>query len=198
MSAQFPIVLVVVFAATVFAVVALHAMRVWHRFHESMIVTCPETAQPAAVRVDARHAVVTALVDTQPALRLADCSRWESRGRCAEPCLSQVATDGESCRLTTIARRWYAGRGCVYCGKAISDDRTLEHHAALLSPDGSTVEWAVVPPEDLMRVFRTHRPVCWNCHVTESFRRLYPDLVVDRPAHPPHVSAQSVPRSAGL
>ena len=28
----------------------------------------------------------------------------------------------------------------------------------------------------------THLPVCWNCHIAESFRREHPELVVDRPA----------------
>jgi len=183
MSIQMPIVLLVVLAAAVLLLAAVHAVRVWRRLRGGMLVTCPETALPAAVRVDARHAALSALVETQPSLRLSDCSRWESRGRCAEPCLSQVAADGEACRLTTIARKWYAGRTCVYCGKSIWDGELLDHHAALLAPDGSTIEWTVVPPLDLTSTFRTHRPVCWDCHVTETFRRQYPELVVDRPAH---------------
>lgn len=183
MSLQVPIVLLVALAAVVLVLGALHALRVWRQFHAPMIVTCPETAQPAAVQVDARHASLSSLVDMQPALRLSDCSRWESRERCAEPCLSQIVSDAASCQLTTLARQWYAGRTCVYCGKRIFDGETLEPHAALRAPDDTTVEWAVVPPEDLIRVFRTHQPVCWNCHVAESFRRLHPELVVDRPAH---------------
>jgi len=182
-SIQVPIALLVSLAAAILIFGSVHALRVWRRFRELMIVTCPETALAAVVRVDARHASLSALMDVQPALRLVDCSRWESRGRCAEPCLAQVSAEGESCRLTARARQWYAGRKCVYCGRLISDGRTLEHRAALLAPDGSTVEWAAVPPADLTRVFRTHVPVCWNCHVAESFRRLHPELVVDRPAH---------------
>jgi hypothetical protein len=50
-----------------------------------------------------------------------------------------------------------------------------------MSPDGRTMEWGEVRVEDLPEVLRTHRPVCWNCHVAESFRRQYPDLVIDAP-----------------
>jgi hypothetical protein len=28
-----------------------------------------------------------------------------------------------------------------------------------------------------------HWPVCWSCHMSETFRRAHPELVVERPAH---------------
>jgi hypothetical protein len=40
----------------------------------------------------------------------------------------------------------------------------------------------------LLDVFSTHRPVCWNCHVTETFRRLHPELVVDRKLEPKRIT----------
>jgi hypothetical protein len=54
----------------------------------------------------------------------------------------------------------------------------------LLVPDHTTVEWKQVRPEDVPNVFRTHQPVCWNCHLAGSFRRLHPELVVDRELEP--------------
>jgi hypothetical protein len=39
-------------------------------------------------------------------------------------------------------------------------------------------------PQDLPKAFSTHQPVCWNCHVTENFRRLHPRLVTDRSFQP--------------
>jgi hypothetical protein len=29
-------------------------------------------------------------------------------------------------------------------------------------------------------LFSTHKPVCWSCHVTQTFRREFPELVVYR------------------
>jgi hypothetical protein len=26
-------------------------------------------------------------------------------------------------------------------------------------------------------------PVCWNCHIAQTFRRVHPELVVVRPPH---------------
>jgi hypothetical protein len=36
-----------------------------------------------------------------------------------------------------------------------------------------------VPAEQLPVLLLSARPVCWNCHVIERFRRQYPELVVD-------------------
>jgi hypothetical protein len=68
----------------------------------------------------------------------------------------------------------------VYCAKQISDEPFVGHHPALLGPDGTTREWVDVEPERLPDALRTERPVCWDCHVIETFRRQYPSLVTDR------------------
>jgi hypothetical protein len=47
-------------------------------------------------------------------------------------------------------------------------------------PAGVKVEWGQVLPEHLPAVLAAGRPVCWTCHVTETFRREHPELVVDR------------------
>jgi hypothetical protein len=54
----------------------------------------------------------------------------------------------------------------------------------LLGPDSKTAEWKDFRPEQLPDVFSKYQPVCWNCHVTETFRRLRPELVVDRAFEP--------------
>jgi hypothetical protein len=43
------------------------------------------------------------------------------------------------------------------------------------------VQWSEIPAEELPEVFETHLPVCWSCHIAETFRREYPKRVVDRP-----------------
>jgi hypothetical protein len=58
----------------------------------------------------------------------------------------------------------------------------LDHYAALRLEDGTTVAWPDIEPERLRHTLAAHAPVCWDCHIAETFRRLYPALVTDRPA----------------
>jgi hypothetical protein len=153
-------------------------VRVWRRFNNERLVTCPETGHPAAVRIDSSHAAISALAHGRPDVRLAACSRWTDRGRCDEPCLIE-AIDAQS-RVACIAAQWFADKTCAYCGKALRPEHFLDHHSAVRQADGVTREWTEVPAERLQELFRTSDPVCWDCHIAETFRRTYPQLVTDR------------------
>lgn len=153
------------------------AVRAWRQFRGARVVTCPETGRAAGVRIDVGHAVATAFMD-DPDVRLADCSRWATRGPCQQPCLNDARRADSTTRA--VATRWYVGKMCVYCGKPIARVQTLDHPAALLTQAGTTVEWPEIPPEQLPEALGTDWPVCWNCHVAESFRRQHPELVTDR------------------
>jgi hypothetical protein len=80
-----------------------------------------------------------------------------------------------------LVTHWYEGHSCAYCGKPITAPTSTHHPPALRGPDGITVEWSELKPERLPDLFRTHQPVCWNCHLAESFIRTHPELVVERP-----------------
>ena len=56
-----------------------------------------------------------------------------------------------------------------------------------MNPRNETVEWRDLRAETVTEAMETHRPVCWDCHIAETFRRKYPDLVVERkrPTPPP-------------
>ena len=97
--------------------------------------------------------------------------------------LAQVEGDAEGCLVRTIVQQWYAGKTCALCDASFDSVRSFGHSTALLSPEGTTVEWRELPSETLPNVFQTHRPVCWNCHIAARFRREHPDLVTDRPTH---------------
>ncbi len=161
------------------------AVRTYRRYRGTRLVTCPETSEPAAVSVDATHAALTAAFGGKE-LRLTTCSRWPERKGCGQECIRQIETASEGCLVREVARVWYAGKRCVLCRKSAGEIRWLEHPLALMAPDGSTTFWKNIPAEDLPRVLASHRPVCWNCHIAESFRSLHPDLVVDRPAMVAH------------
>ena len=150
------------------------------KFRGTRVITCPETTAPAAVRVDAKHAALTAVLH-EPRLRVNDCSRWPEHRACGQECLRQIELGPEECLARTMLAKWYEGKACVLCGKAFGDICWLEHRPALMSRERITLEWRELRPEQLPETLATHLPVCWNCHVAEMFRRLYPELVLERP-----------------
>jgi hypothetical protein len=146
-----------------------------------MLVTCPETKCPAAVNVDTTLAAKQSLLG-EPHLRLSECSRWPEREGCGQECLSQIEAAPEDCMVRTTVAKWYAGKTCAYCGKPIeSVDWLGGQRPALLDPDHKTVQWDRIRPQRLPEVLAKYSPVCWSCHITETFRNEHPELVVERP-----------------
>jgi hypothetical protein len=156
----------------------------WRRYRGTRLVTCPETNRPAAVEVNAGRAALTALLRGAPEVRLRDCTRWPERRNCGQECLSQIELAPEECLIRTMLLRWYQGKRCVFCGKPFETFDWLHHRPALMNPERVTYEWRDIPPETLPDVLNSWQPVCWDCHVAESFRREFPDLVTDRSPQP--------------
>lgn len=156
-------------------------LRNWWRYRGTRIVTCPENLEPAAVGVDALHAAEWKAVSGDAPLRLNTCSRWPEREDCGQECLAQIAASPEACLVQSIVTAWYAGKECAYCQKPIGEIVWHERPPALRAPDGTSVEWKDVRPEQLPKLFATHLPVCWACHIREGFRHDHPDLVIERP-----------------
>jgi len=174
---------VLVLAAGLFTVRTVPAIRAYFTYRGKRLVTCPETQKPEAVNVAAGEVAVGTFAN-EPTLRLKECSRWPERQDCGQDCLQQIEVDPENCLVWNIVSKWYEGKNCVFCQKTIGPLHQLDHAPALLGPDFRTTEWKHVRPEQLPEIFSTHQPVCWNCHVTETFRRLRPDLVTDRRPEP--------------
>lgn len=158
------------------------AFRAYRRYRGTRVVVCPEKAEFAAVEVDAMTAAISAPYG-KPDLRLDSCSLWPEREGCGQACLAQIEAAPEACLLRTILTDWYQGKTCAFCGKPFGDIRWLDHKPALLGRETVTVEWREVAPELVVSVLASHRPVCWDCHVAETFRREHPDLVTDRSPH---------------
>jgi hypothetical protein len=156
-------------------------LRSYLDWRGTRVVTCPETKQFAAVEVDAPHAAVSQLF-ANPVLRLSDCSRWPERENCGQECLRQIEAAPAGCLVRAMLESWYADKSCVYCGKSLSHIDWLQHRPALRAPDGKTVEWWEIRAEEVPLALKTHQPVCWDCHIAQTFRRLFPDLVTDRPS----------------
>jgi hypothetical protein len=170
---------VVALAVGLFVFRAIPGVRAYFDLRGKRLITCPESHTSEAVEVAAAEAGVGAFL-SEPTLRLKECSRWPERQDCGQECLKQIEIDPENCLVWNIVSKWYEGKSCVFCHKQIGPLHQLDHAPALLAPDHNTLEWKRVRPQQIPEIFETHRPVCWNCHVTETFRRLHPELVTNR------------------
>ena len=177
-SIVYLIVAIVALGALIF--VLWVAARAYLKFRGMRLVTCPETREPAAVEVDAKHAAFTTVLG-MPSLQVKDCSHWPERQSCEQRCLAEIELAPEGCLVRTILAKWYEGKSCTFCLKALGEINWSEHKPALMSPERVTFEWSEIHAERLPEVLATHMPVCWNCHIAETFRRRYPELVVYRP-----------------
>lgn len=177
------IIAVLAIAAGLFVFRLIPSVRAYFEYRGKRLITCPETHQSEAVDVAAGEAAVGAFL-SEPTLSLKQCSRWPERQHCDQECLRQIEADPENCLVWNIVSRWYEGQRCTICRKAFGRLHHLDHAPALLAPDHKTVEWRELKPEQLPEIFSTHRPLCWNCHVSETFRRMYPELIVDREPEP--------------
>lgn len=159
------------------AMVAFMALRVawsWWKYRGPRLITCPENQQPAGVTLDTSRAAL------HTALRLETCSRWPERQGCGQECLRQIEASPDGCLVRRTLTRWYQGRQCAICGKSIGEINWSDHKPALLSPQGITVGWPDLRTEQVPATLETHAPVCWNCHIMQTFRREHPELAVDR------------------
>jgi hypothetical protein len=154
-------------------------IRKYLGFRGSRVVTCPETRMPAGVAVDAWRATIDGILG-KPRLRLQSCSRWPERAGCGEDCLREIERTPHGCLVRALLAEWYSGKSCVLCGASVGDINWHERRPALVAIDGTTHEWSEFAPEKLPEALWTHRPICWSCHVAQSFRRSFPELVTDR------------------
>ena len=173
------ILLLIALAAAAIAYVSYRAGQ-FMKYGGKMLVTCPETGKPAAVKVDLWRAIVAAVFGRYR-VRLCACSRWPERAGCAQDCLCQIESNPEAHQAWTVAAKWFAGKKCAYCGDAIPPVTHMDRMPALVNLEKKTYEWNEIPPEDLPDAFEACKPVCWNCHIAETFIRQHPDLVTFRP-----------------
>jgi hypothetical protein len=164
-------------------VVFIPVIRLYRRYSGKRVITCPENHRSAAVEADALQAAFSGRDQTN--LRLKDCSRWPEKENCGQECISQIEKSPEDCLLRSIFIRWYHDKSCTICGKPFGKIDWTEHKPAIIGPDGKTMAWAEVVPDQVHEVLDSHLPICWDCHIASAFRREHPDLVVDRNFHRP-------------
>ena len=151
----------------------------WWTYRGTRVVVCPDNREMVAVAVDARHAAVSA-GPGRPDLRIESCTRWPEKAGCGQECLGQVESAPEACLLRNILSDWYQGKSCAFCRREFHAIHWHDHKPGLVGPDGAVVSWDSFRAEQVVDVLATHRPVCWDCRVAETFRREHPELVTDR------------------
>lgn len=158
----------------------LFATRAW-KFRGLMLVTCPENQKPAAVKVATVRAAAHEFVN-RGRLELNDCSRFHGKPDCDQDCLREIEDSPEAHRVWNIASQWFAGKQCVYCHKPIEPPSHIDHAPALMRmADRKAIEWTRLPAEELPHAFAECVPVCWSCHMMETFLRKFPERAVVRP-----------------
>ena len=94
----------------------------------------------------------------------------------------QIESAPEACLVRNILADWYHGKSCALCRRDFHAIHWHDHKPGLVPPNGDIPSWDAFRPEQVVDVLATHRPVCWDCRVAETFRRQHPGLVTDRPA----------------
>lgn len=174
-------VLLLTSAAAGVAFLLVAAGRAWERTRGTRLVTCPGSGQRTAVALRSFGAALS-LGGAAP--RVGACSRWPERASCGQECLAEIEQAPDGCLVRAMVERFYAGHACVGCGRPFGAVTGLEHRHALLSEEGTTLQWDEVDVEELPRLFLSHQPLCWSCHVLRSLKAKRPGLLVVRPEHP--------------
>ncbi len=169
----------IIIAAAALLLVCIPVVRRYLRYRGTRLVSCPETKSAAAVEVDAFPAAYSE--SALKKLRLKECSRWPERQNCGQECLREIEAAPEDCLVRNILTRWYEGKKCAVCGKSVGQIDWLEHKPGVIGSDRRTALWPEFRAENIPAIMTTHQPICWDCHVASTFRRQFPDLVVDRP-----------------
>jgi hypothetical protein len=107
---------------------AILAVRAYLKYRGTHLITCPETCEPAAVRVNKGHAAATTFVGG-PELRLESCTRWPEKQHCGQGCLAQVEAAPAEWLVRNILVHWYDDASCAICGQPISRDPRLRQQA---------------------------------------------------------------------
>lgn len=149
------------------------------RYRGARFVKCPENQMMQAVTVAAGDAAFSAAIGN-PHLHLCECTRWPEKKNCGQDCLKQIEHAPHDCLVRNVVAHWYEGRRCAICHDVFQAIHWHDHVPALLDTGGRTVPWNDVPLAKLTEYLDTHEPVCWNCHIVETFRREHGDLIIYR------------------
>jgi hypothetical protein len=177
MTIAYMIIVALAVAAIFFGI--RYFVRMRQQFGGEQVIICPETGKQAMVEVDARHAALSSLLGKTD-LQLENCWRWPIKQDCGQECLLQLNLAPDECLVRSVLEKWYRDKSCVFCHRPFGEIKLVDHKPALLDERGLTIEWTEIPFARVSNAMAKFRPVCWNCHISHSFRLEHPDLVIER------------------
>lgn len=186
MFAAFPLALFVIAAIVLVAAPVGISLQSYFRNRGRRSVICPENREPVTVETDDNFAFRTALRG-QEHERLQSCSRWPEKGDCGQECLAQVDPTPEN--LERLLRKWYEGKNCAICERALTPADWRRSRLALLNEKGKLFELRHMELGEIPSVLDKMTPLCWNCHQEERARQAEPTRMLkgDRRKHRPAV-----------
>jgi hypothetical protein len=152
-----------------FSICLLILLKADDYFTGARQLICPETRQPAGVRLDLRHRLLS-LLRGQEELRLTSCARWPGRQACGQECLLQV--DCNPAVLDRVLCAWAHGKCCALCQRPLTERDWRGGHFSGLDQGGSWVSAAKILLQNLPMALDEYRPVCWPCNLAQGQNRV--------------------------
>ncbi len=151
-------------------------------------VTCPETGRPADITVDRKFAFRMALRGQEHS-RLESCSRWPEKGDCGQECQAQIDPSPEN--VDRLLTRWYEGKSCAICARALTEADWRQGRLAVLDQNQKLLELREMTLDRFATLLEHMRPLCWTCHQEERERQAAPARVFKGDRHSPATAQES-------
>ena len=175
MFAFFPLALFVLGAILLVALPVGLSLQSYFRNRGRRTVVCPENREPVTVELDNKYSFQTALRG-QEHERLQSCSRWPEKGDCGQECLAQIDPTPEN--LERLLQKWYQGKTCALCERALSPADWRRGRLALLNEKEKLFELRHMHLDDIPSALDHMAPLCWNCHQEERARQAAPPRIL--------------------
>ncbi len=171
MLVTFPLILFIIGAILLVALPVGISLQSYFRNRGRRTVVCPENRAPVTVEVDAKYAFTSALRG-QEHERLQSCTRWPEKADCGQECLAQVDPSPEN--LERLLQKWYVGKNCALCNRALSPADWRRGRLALLNEKEKLFELRHMHLDEIPSALDRMAPLCWNCHQEERARQATP------------------------
>lgn len=168
MYAAFPIVIFFIGAAVLVGLPLTATLRTYFDNRGRRRVICPTDHQRAAVEIDPKFALQTAMRGREES-RVQTCSHWPEKGTCGQECLAQVEATPDS--LERLFTRWFDGKPCSICSRTLTPADWRFGRVGFLSEEGKLVGLRQIDFTDLGVMDDPKRPLCWSCHQQEKQRQ---------------------------
>jgi hypothetical protein len=93
------------------------------------------------------------------------------KGDCGQECLAQVNPFSEN--LERLVQKWYQGKTCAICSRALTPD-CRRSRLAVLNEKQKLFELCHMHLDEVPSALHHVLPLCWNCHQEERARQAEP------------------------